>query len=171
VRNSSTSASLTNVTVDGAVADGSSNVGVYCEGPGSTGKFLQHISFKNITVRRSANDGVLIESCQDVAISNLEVFNNNQAASCTTYPYAALRITHSDNVVVREIRTYDDQSRKTQCYGLTVNGGSTGVNVSDAELRDDLNASGGVHNESADTYIVYKKTATTTVTIGGPRNR
>jgi hypothetical protein len=171
VRNSSTSADVTNVTVDGVVADGSSNVGVFCEGPGSTGKFLQHVSFKNITVHHSKNDGLLVAWCQDVAVINVETFNNGQGASCATYPYAALRITQSNNVLVSGIRAYDDQARKTQCYGLTVNGGSTRVSVNGAELRDDLNASGGVHNESADTYIVYKKTATTTVTIGGPRNR
>jgi len=169
VRNSSTSADLTNVTVDGVVSD-SSNVGVYCEGPG-TGQYIHHIAFKNITVHDSKNDGMLVDSCQDVAITNLEAFNNNQAVSCATYPYAGLRITHSNGVVVSGIRAYDNQSGKKQCYGLTVNGGSTKVNVNGAELRDDLNASGGVHNESADPYIVYKKTATSTVTIGGPRNR
>jgi len=169
VRNSTTSADLTNVTVDGVVADGLSNVGVYCEGPGSTGKFLQHISFNNITVHHSKKDGMLIESCQDVAIGELDAFNNNQGTSCATYPYAALRITGSNDVVVRGVRGYDDQARKTQCYGLTINGASKRVNVSDAEFRDDLNGSGGVHNESRDAYVIYRKTANTTATIGVPQ--
>lgn len=167
VRNTSTSAPLTNVTVDGVVAENSSNVGVLCLGPNSTGPFLQHIVFKNITSHDNKNDGMTIAFCQDVTITNAQIFNNNQAgAPCASVERAALRIANSNAVVVNGIRGYDDQAGKTQCYGLTVDGGSKGVSISGAEFRDDLSAVSGVRNESRDAYIVYRKNATATVTIG-----
>ena len=171
VRNSTPTAAVTNVTVDGVVADRSSDSGVICYGPGSTGSFLQHIAIRNVTSHHNKHDGIAVAFCQDVTINNVQAFNNNQAGtSCSSpAPNAALRIAYSNTVVVQGIRAYDDQAKKTQCYGLAVDRGSKGVTVSDAEFRDDLHASAGVRNESADAYIVYRKTATATVTIGSRR--
>lgn len=168
VMNSSTSKDVTNVMVDGVLADDSLNAGIHCQGPLATGAFLQHISFNNIVSRNNKGAGMLVQFCQDVSINNLQTFNNNQANSPCSSFVSGLYITYSQDVVVSGIRAYDDQARKTQCYGLTVDRGSKRVNVSNAELRDDLNADGGVHNESTSAYIVYRKTASVTTTIGAP---
>jgi hypothetical protein len=167
VYNATTAAALTNVTIDGVAVARSSDVGVLCLGPGSTGNFLEHITFSNIASHHNKNDGIAVAFCQDVTINNAQSFDNNQGHTpCSSVPRAALRIAYSKVVVVKGIRGYDDQAGKTQCYGLAVDQGSKGVSVSDAELRDDLNAVAGVRNQSSDAHIVYRKTATATVTIG-----
>ena len=170
VLNSNTAKSVTNVTVDGVVADSSSSNGIKCSGPLATGNFLQQISFKNVVSRNNENTGAVVLFCQGVTINNLQTFNNNQGhIPCSSFP-SGLYIGASQDVVVNGIRAYDDQGRKTQCYGLTVDGSSKRVSVTNAELRDDLHVAGGVHNASGSAYIVYRKSANATSTIGSPLN-
>lgn len=104
---------------------------------GSYGIFLnaatQYCKIDNNIVKASQSSGIGVFNTPDVTVTNNTCMNNNQAASATIRNASGIALYEGtdpcDNCVITGNRCGDDQGVKTQLYGVSETGSSTGFVV------------------------------------------
>lgn len=152
---SNRSAPISNIIFDSIIASGSTRV-FYCLGAGAGGGQAQHVIVNNLIAYASAREGVYINGCSDVLLQNIIAYNNGQS-----YPgSAAIRGSAAIDVVLGTVRVFDDQTKKTQGYGILTDGRSDRWTIGNADARDDLEQESGLSLVGSDN-IVFRRVGPT----------
>jgi hypothetical protein len=110
----------------------------------------------NLIAYASAREGVYINGCSDVLLQNIIAYNNGQS-----YPgSAAIRGSAAIDVVLGTVRVFDDQTKKTQGYGILTDGRSDRWTIGNADARDDLEQESGLSLVGSDN-IVFRRVGPT----------
>lgn len=146
---SSPRAPVSNVIFDSIIAANSSR-GFYCSGTGGGHSTSREIIVGNIIVYGSHRDGIYFLGCSGVLLENVIAYDNGQEKR----GFAAIRGSSSTDIVVGNARLFDDQTRKTQTYGLFTDGSSDRWTIGNIDARDDLEINSGLALAGANNTFV-----------------
>lgn len=156
------SAPISNIIFDSIIASGSTR-SFYCSGAGAGGGNAQHIIVNNIIAYGARREGVYINGCSDVLLQDIIAYNNGQ-----TYPGSAgVRGSSATDVVLGNVRVFDDQIKKTQGYGILTDGRSDRWTIGNVDARDDLEIKSGLSLAGSNNIVFGRIGPTNAIEVMG----
>lgn len=97
----------------------------------------------NCVSRGSQEEGLIIDSSDNIIVTGGSFTNNSQISAGT---YSGIKVNSSDKVLISGVQAFDDQSTKTQQYGVYMTGTATNVKIDPScQLDGNLTANTNVN--------------------------
>lgn len=136
----------------GSIVASDSTRGFYCAGSGAGGGPAQHILVNNLIVYHEHREGVWLWGCNDVMLDNVLSYDNGQKY----HGSPGIRGSSATDIVLGNVRVFDDQSSKTQDYGILTDGTSDRWTIGNADIRDDLETKSGMSLTGSNNIVVRR---------------
>lgn len=98
--------------------------------------FADRTHLINCYSENNGEHGILVSNTQEIQIQNCNVFNNSKS---TAWFYSGIVLTGTTNgAIVSNNVIYDDQTVKTQAYGIKIDSGATNNSLINNKIRGNL---------------------------------